>query len=178
MVIGESNLFSGTCVGCNTVLLTLYGPGYYAQGVFLDSQKTNSASTWSYSWNPGYSIQSGGYTLVVEDVQKTTSDRVEFTVVGGGDVTISSNSYSVILGDTLRLSGRCTTGAQNVLLRLYGPERFSSGIEMGSVSVTADKTWNLRYTLDSTMPTGLYTIYVYDIPNTASSTTQFTVSPT
>ena len=33
---------------------------------------------------PGYSIQSGWYTLVVEDAQKTTSDRVEFSVVGGG----------------------------------------------------------------------------------------------
>jgi hypothetical protein len=178
MVIGGSNLFSGTCVGCNKVLLTLYGPGYYAQGVSLDSQKTNSADAWSYTWNPGYTIQSGWYTLVVEDVNKTTSDRVEFSIVGGGEVSISSNSYSAVRGDTLRLSGRCTTGAQNVLLVLYGPERFSGGIELGSVSVTADKTWNFRYNLDSAMPTGLYTIYVYDIPKTASSTIQFTVSPT
>jgi hypothetical protein len=178
MVIGGSNLFSGTCVGCNKVLLTLYGPGYYAQGISLDPQKTNSADAWSYTWNPGYTIQSGWYTLVVEDVNKTTSDRVEFSIVGGGEVSISSNSYSAVRGDTLRLSGRCTTGAQNVLLVLYGPERFTGGIELGSVSVTADKTWNFRYNLDSAMPTGLYTIYVYDIPKTASSTIQFTVSPT
>ena len=176
MVIGETNLFSGTCFGCNKVLLTLYGPGYYAQGVSLDPQKTNSADAWSYTWNPGYTIQSGWYTLVVEDVNKTTSDRVEFSIVGGGEVSISSNSYSAIRGDSLRLSGQCTTGAQNVLLVLFGPERFSSGIELGSVSVTADKTWNFRYYLDSSMPVGLYTIYVYDIPKTASSTTQFTVS--
>lgn len=178
MIIGESDVFSGTCTGCNKVLLTLYGPGYYTQGVSLDSQKTNSADAWSYTWNPGYTIQSGWYTLVVEDVNKTTSDRVEFSIVGGGEVSISSNSYSAVRGDTLRLSGRCTTGAQSVLLVLYGPERFSGGIELGSISVTADKTWNFRYSLDSAMPTGLYTVYVYDIPKTASSTIQFTVSST
>jgi hypothetical protein len=178
MIIGESEIFSGTCTGCNKVLLTLYGPGYYIKGVSLDSQKTNSADAWSYTWNPGYSIQSGWYTLVAEDVQKTTSDRVEFSVVGGGAVSISSNSYSATRGDTLRLSGRCTTGAQNVLLVLYGPERFSGGVELGTVSVTADNNWNFRYTLDSAMPTGLYTVYVKDVPETASSTIQFTVSAT
>jgi hypothetical protein len=175
LIVGESNIFSGTCTDCNTVLLTLIGPGYYAQGISLESQKTNSAGAWSYTWSPGYSIQSGGYTLVAEDGQKTTSDRVEFSVVGGGEVSISSNSYSAVRGDTLRLSGRCTTGAQNVLLVLFGPDRFSGGIELGSVSVTADKTWSFRYTLDSAMPIGLYTVYVYDIPRTGSSTTQFTV---
>jgi hypothetical protein len=178
MIIGESNIFSGTCTGCNKVLLTLYGPGYYIQGVSLDPQKINSADAWSYTWNPGYSIQSGWYTLVAEDDQKTASDRVIFSVVGGGVVSISSNSYSAVRGDTLRLSGRCTSGAQKVLLVLYGPEQFSGGIELGSVSVTADNTWSFRYTLDSAMPTGLYSVYVSDIPQTASSSIQFTVRPT
>jgi hypothetical protein len=178
MIIGESEVFSGICTSCNKVLLTLFGPGYYNEGISLEAQKTNSADAWSYMWNPGYSIQSGSYTLVVEDAQKTTSDRVEFSVVGGGIVSIASNSYSAVRGDTLRLSGRCTTGAQNVMLVLYGPDRFSGGVNLGTVSVTADKNWNFRYTLDSAMPTGLYTIYVYDIPQTASSTIQFTVRAT
>jgi hypothetical protein len=177
MIIGENNVFSGTCTDCSKVLLTLYGPGYYAQGISLEPQKTNSASAWSYTWNPGYSVQSGKYTLVVEDGRKTTSDRVDFSVVGGGEVSISSNSYSAVRGDTLVLSGRCTSGAQSVRLVLFGPERFSGGVELGSVSVTAEKTWSFRYTLDSAMPTGLYTAYVYDIPQTGSSTTQFTVRP-
>jgi PEGA domain len=177
MIIGEKNVFSGTCTDCSNVLLTLYGPGYYAQGISLEPQKTNSASAWSYTWNPGYSVQSGKYSLVAEDGRKTTSDRVEFSVVGGGEVSISSNSYSAVRGDTLVLSGRCTSGAQSVRLVLFGPERFSGGVELGSVSVTAEKTWSFRYTLDSAMPTGLYTAYVYDIPQTGSSTTQFTVRP-
>ncbi len=175
MILGESEVFSGTCTGCNKVLLTLYGPGYYIQGISLEPQKTNSADAWSYTWNPGYSLQSGWYTLVAEDDQKTTSDRVEFSVVGGGIVSISSNSYSAVRGDTLRFSGRCTTGAQKVLLVLYGPERYSGGVELGSVSVSADDTWSLRYTLDSAAPTGLYSVNVNDIPQTASSSIQFTV---
>ncbi len=177
MIIGEKNVFSGTCTDCSRVLLTLYGPGYYAQGISLEPQKPNPASTWSYTWTPGYSVQSGKYTLVAEDGRKTASDRVEFSVIGGGEVSISANTYSAVRGDSLVLSGRCTSGAQSVRLVLFGPERFSGGVELGSVSVTAEKTWSFRYTLDSAMPTGLYTAYVYDIPQTGSSTTQFTVRP-
>jgi hypothetical protein len=175
MIIGDSILFSGTSFGSDSVLLTLYGPGYYYQGVLLDRPKVNSVGSWSYTWNPGFSIQSGSYTLVVEDAPKTTSSRVEFSVVGGGEVSIATSSYAAAQGETITFSGQCTTGAQNVLLVLYGPERFSSGAELGSLSVMADKTWNFKYTLDNSMPTGSYKIYVYDIPKTTSSTTQFTV---
>jgi len=175
MIVGNSNSFSGTCAGCDSVELTLYGPGFYAQGVILDQPKTNSIGSWSYTWNPGYSIQSGHYILVANNADKTTSDRVEFSVVGGGIVTIASSSYSAAKGDTLKFSGQCTTGAHNVVLVLYGPERFSSGIELGSLSVTADNSWSFKYTLDYTMPNGVYTMYVNDVPTTASSTTQFTV---
>jgi hypothetical protein len=175
MIIGDAILFSGTSFGSDSVLLTLYGPGYYSKGVLLDRQKVNSVGSWSYSWNPGFSLQSGSYTLVVEDAQKTTSNRFEFSVVGGGEVSIAGNSYAAARGETITFSGRCTTGAQNVLLVLYGPERFSGGVDLGSLSVMADKTWNFKYTLDNSMPTGSYTMYVYDIPKTTSSTTQFTV---
>ena len=175
MIFGDSILFSGSNFGSDSVLLTLYGPGYYSNGVLLDRQKVNSVGLWSYTWNPGFSIQSGSYTLIVEDAQKTSSARVEFSVVGGGEVSIAVNSYAAARGETITFSGRCTTGAQNVLLVLYGPERFSSGVELGSLSVMADKTWNFKYTLDNSMPTGSYTIHVYDIPKTTSSTTQFTV---
>jgi hypothetical protein len=177
MIVGDSMLFSGTGSGSgsDSVLLTLYGPGYYYYGVLLDQPKINSAGSWSYTWNPGFSIQSGSYTLVVEDTQKTTSSRVEFSVVGGGKVSIAASSYAAASGETITFSGQCTTGAKNVLLVLYGPERYSSGIELGSLSCMADKTWSFKYTLDNYMPTGSYTMYVYDIPKTSSSTTQFTV---
>ena len=175
MIIGDSILFSGTSSGSDSVLLTLYGPGYYYYGVLLDKPNVNSVGSWSYTWNPGFSIQSGSYTVVVEDAKKTTSSRDEFLAVGGGVVSIAANSYAAAAGETITFSGQCTTGAQNVLLVLYGPARYSSGVELGSLSCLADKTWNFKYTLDNYMPTGSYTMYVYDIPKTTSGTTQFTV---
>jgi len=175
MIIGDSNLFSGTGAGTSSVLLTLYGPGYYSNGVRLSEPKTNSAGSWSYTWNPGTSIQSGSYTLIVSDVKKVTSDRISFSAIGGGEVTISANSYSASRGDSITFSGRCTSGAPNVVLVLYGPDRFSSGVELGPLSVMADKTWNFKYKLDSTMPTGIYTMNVYDLPKTTSGSMQFTV---
>jgi hypothetical protein len=42
MIIGDSNFFSGTAIGSKSVLLTLYGPGYYSKGVLLDQPKSNS----------------------------------------------------------------------------------------------------------------------------------------
>jgi PEGA domain len=175
MTVGDSIVISGTCVGCDNVLLTIYGPGKYASGVSVIPQDVNNAGSWSYVWNPGQSIQSGAYIFVAEDPQKTSSGRVEFSVVGGGAVSITSNRYSIAKGDTLTFSGLCTTGAQNVLLVLYGPDKYSGGSELGAISVMGDKTWSFKYTLDASAPTGVYTMYVYDIPKTTSSSTQFTV---
>jgi hypothetical protein len=178
MTVGDSIVISGTCVGCDTVLLTIYGPGKYATGVSLIPQNVDHVGSWSYIWNPGQSIQSGPYIFVAEDPQKSTSGRVEFSVVGGGAVSITSSRYAIAKGDTLTFSGQCTTGAQNVLLVLYGPERYSSGVELGAISVMGDKTWSFKYTVDSAAPTGSYTMNVYDIPKTTSSSTQFTVGYT
>jgi hypothetical protein len=175
MTVGDSIVISGTCVGCDNVLLTIYGPGKYESGVSVIPQNVNYAGSWSYIWNPGQSIQSGAYIFVAENPQKTTSGRVEFSVVGGGAVSITSNRYSIAKGDTLTFSGLCTTGAQNVLLVLYGPDKYSGGSELGAISVMGDKTWSFKYTLDASAPTGVYTMYVYDIPKTTSSSTQFTV---
>ena len=175
MVIGDSILFSGTSIGSDRVLLTLYGPGYYNYGVLLDEPSVNSVGSWSYTWNPGFSIQSGSYTIVAEDAKKTISSRDEFSAVGGGLVSIAANTYSAAAGETITFSGQCTTGAQNVVLVLYGPARYSGGVELGSLSCMADKTWNFKYTLESNMPAGYYNMHVYDLPKTTSSNTQFTV---
>ena len=140
-----------------------------------DTPERRSCRIMECIWNPGQSIQSGPYIFVAEDPQKSTSGRVEFSVVGGGAVSITSSRYAIAKGDTLTFSGQCTTGAQNVLLVLYGPERYSSGVELGAISVMGDKTWSFKYTVDSAAPTGSYTMNVYDIPKTTSSSTQFTV---
>lgn len=175
MIVGDSMQFSGTADGCNSVLLTLYGPGSYANGISLSPPTVSALGTWSYTWNPGLKIMPGTYTIVVTDPGVLVTKRQEFSVTGGGKVTVISNSYSPGRGDTLRFSGLCTTGAAEVQLVLYGPDRYAGGVQLGTHSVQADKNWNFAYILDNTMPTGVYTLYVYDVPKTTSSTTQFTV---
>ncbi len=167
--------FSGTSTGITSVILTLYGPGYYANGVKLNEITPNSIGLWSYSWNPGTKIQSGSYTIVASDTRDLTSDRASFRAIGGGLVSVMPSNTAVMPGDTVRFSGQCTTGAQNVMLVLNGPGRFSGGIDLGTVSVMADNTWSFRYTLEAGMPTGVYTIAAYDVPKTTSGTSQFTV---
>jgi hypothetical protein len=175
MIIGDSMLFSGTAEGCKNVLLTLYGTGSYENGVSLSPPDVDARGSWSYTWNPGSKLQSGKYTIVATDPTKKVTVKEEFSVIGGGEVTVISNSYAAARGDTLRFSGLCTTGATSVQLVLYGPDRYAGGIELGTFSVQANRNWNFAYTLDNTMPTGVYTLYAYDVPKTSSGTTQFSV---
>ena len=176
MIIGESNLFSGTYTGSDSVVLTLYGTGFYSKGVVLANQiKPNSLGSWSYTWNPGSSLLSGSYTIVASDAEQTTSDSVAFGVIGGGVVSITTSSYSAATGQTITFSGQCTSGAQNVDLVLFGPGQYVGGVDFGTFPVLADKSWNFKAALDSTMPTGQYTMYVYDVPKTSSGNVQFTV---
>ena len=175
MIIGDSIFFSGTGTPNNRVILTLYGTGKYANGVRLDQPNTNSVGSWSYTWNPGFSVQSGAYTLVVDNPEKTLSGRVEFPVIGGGEVTITANRYFAAKGNTITFSGRCTSGAKTVSLKLTGPDRYSSGVEIAVPSVAADKTWSYVYTFDSSMPQGYYTMNVNDIPRTGSGYVQFSL---
>lgn len=175
MVIGDSLQFSGTAEGCSQVLLTLYGSGVYESGISPIPPDVSSLGTWSYTWNPGSKILPGTYTVVVSDPDKTVSERQQFSVTGSGELTIVPSSYSAARGNTLQFTGICTTGAQTVQLVLYGPDRFAGGVDIGTFSVMADRNWNFKYTLDNTMPTGVYTMYVYDVPKTTSDTTQFTV---
>lgn len=175
MIIGESNLFSGTASNTDAVLLTVFGPGKYTNGVSLVRQTINPQGEWSTTWNPGTSLMGGTYTIVAQDSHKTTSARREFTVIGGGRVSITPNTYAAVKGQTVTFSGQCTTGAKNIYLVLFGPEQFTSGVAFPELPVSADQTWSFKYKLDSTMPTGQYTMYIYDSPKTASSSTQFTI---
>jgi PEGA domain len=176
MVVGDTNLFFGTATGTSSVALTLYGPGYYKNGIALADQiKPNAANAWSYTWNPGTRIQSGTYTIVVENLGKTVSSRATFTAIGDGVVSVIPSNYAIATGEAFTLSGRCTTGAPNVRVVLFGPERFASGVDLGSFPVMADQTWSMRYTTDLTMPPGVYSVYVSDVPQTATGSSQFTI---
>ncbi len=178
MIIGESMVFSGTATNTVTVFLTLYGPGSYSKGVGLTRSRPSTLGLWSYTWMPGTKIQSGTYTIKASDDWNITSALVNFNVIGGGVVTVVPSRYAASKGSTITFSGRCTSGTDNVRLVLLGPGRFSGGIELGMVPVLENDTWSFRYLLEPTMPTGTYTITVYDVPKTTSGSSQFTVGYT
>lgn len=175
IVIGNSISFYGTCTDSDSVILTLYGPGTYADGVTVAQPKVNTANSWSYVWNPGYSIQNGLYTMIVYDAQKSTSGRVVFTVTGGGEVTIIVNKNSIGKGDSITFSGRCTTGDATVTLTLIGPGQYSNGVDVGSQSINADQTWSYKYQFDNAVQAGMYTMTVHDAKKTKSASISFTI---
>ncbi|WP_321505603.1 PEGA domain-containing protein [uncultured Methanoregula sp.] len=176
IVTGDSVMFSGTAIGCNQVQLTMSGPGAYVKGVpFASVPNVNSAGEWSYYWNPGSGLMPGTYTMTVSDPYKTTSDSASVKVTGNGQLSITANNFAAVQGNTVWFSGLCTTGSQNVQLVLYGPGQYTGGVALGTVSVLADKNWNFPFTIDLSTPTGYYTMYVYDVPKTATSSVQFSV---
>ena len=175
IIIGDSITFSGIATGTNSVSLTITGPGKYSNGVVLEDVKPGASDEWTATWNPGTKIQSGTYTIIATDAGKTVSRRATFTATGDGVVSVSPSSYAIGTGETIILSGRCTTGAPTVRVVLSGPGRFGGGVDLGNVAVMADQTWSIRYTTDRSMPTGVYSVYVSDVPQTTTGSTQFTI---
>jgi len=169
LVIGGKLLFSGTCKGSNSVILMLYGPGIYKNGVKVAEPSVGTDNSWSYTWNPGTSIMNGEYTMIAYDKQKLASDKVSFTAVGGGSITISVTSATIPQGNTASFSGLCTSGAKAVRLTLYGPGQYSNGVDVATLPLNADNTWTYKFTFDLAKPMGTYTMYVHDAQNTGSA---------
>jgi hypothetical protein len=177
MIIGESLVFSGTSDPGQNVALTLYGPGAYTTGVNLIQASVGPDGHWAYTWNPGTSVLAGSYTIVATNAQKTSSAKAEFTVLGGGLVSIVTDRYSYTPGNKITFSGKCTTGSQHVSLSLYGPGQYNGGSTLGSQTVNADKSWSFSFQSAIGMPTGSYTVYVSDDQGTSSASAGFTVLP-
>ena len=175
IIVGDSVTFSGMATGTDRVDISVIGPGKYENGVALDPVKPGIADDWSATWNPGPKIQAGTYTVVVTDEHRTVTRRATFSAIGNGVVSVSPNSYAVVTGESVIFSGRCTTGAPVVRVVLSGPGRFGGGVEIGNVPVMADQTWSLRYTTDLSMQTGVYSVFVNDVPQSATGSTQFTL---
>ena len=176
VTLGSTQTFSGTCTGSDTVLLVLFGPGAYTNGVQIAQVPVTAINTWSYTWNPGYRIISGKYTMRAFDKNKITSATTTFSVVGGGSVSIISSATLVPQGGTVTFSGLCTTGAGSVTLTLYGPGQLSTGMQIATLSLNADNTYSYKYTFDLSRPIGTYTMVVNDQQNTASASVSITLS--
>ena len=174
MIIGTSQSFTGTGNPGENVAITLTGPGKYSSGVVFQAS-VGADGRWVYTWNPGYSVLSGTYTVVVTDTQKTSSARDQFNVIGGGLVTVTTNMYSYSRGSTVLFSGQCTTGSQHVILTLYGPGQFTSGVTLGTQSINADKSWSYPFQISQSNPIGTYTISVSDEQRTSMASAGFTI---
>jgi len=175
MVVGNSQMFSGTGTPGENVQLVLYGPGKYKDGVNLIQASVNSLGSWSYLWNPGSSVLAGSYTIIATNIQRSQSDRDQFVVIGGGIVSVAPNRATYSLGDSVGLSGRCTTGSNTVIVTLFGPGQYANGAVIGMQSVTADQTWSMKFATTRTMALGLYSVKVQDLQQTASSTASFSL---
>jgi hypothetical protein len=174
MIIGASQSFTGTGNPGENVVITLSGPGKYTTGVVFKTT-VGTDGRWGYTWNPGTSVLSGTYTVVVTDTQKTSSARDEFTVIGGGMVSVTTNMYSYSRGSTVLFSGQCTTGSQHVMLTLYGPGLYASGVNLGTQSINADNSWSSPFLISQSMPIGTYSISVTDEQRTSSASAGFTI---
>ncbi len=173
ITIGSTITFSGTGPAGQNVLLVLYGPGAYQNGVQVFQAPVGSDGRWSYTWNPGAKVQAGSYTMAANNILSTDSARVDFRVVGGGLTSISTARYTYGIGDVFTFSGQCTTGSRNVILTLYGPGQFTNGALLGMAQVGADNTWTFSYQSSNSMPIGTYTMTVQDEQQTSTSSASF-----
>jgi hypothetical protein len=174
MTIGTAQIFSGTCTGSDTVLLVLYGPGAYVNGVQVAQVPVSATNSWSYTWNPGNRVISGAYSMIAYDSQKIASATAAFSVVGGGQVTILATPIITNPGGMVIFSGLCTTGATSVSLTLYPPHQSSEFV--ATMPLNANNGWSYQYKFDVTRPTGTYTMVVTDAQNTATSSIVITLS--
>lgn len=177
MIIGDSQTFFGSCTGgSSSVILVLYGPGKYANGVQIGQTTIAADNSWTYTWNPGTAVIKGSYTIVAYDGYKSASAKAYFTIVGGGQVTITTNSVMVSQGSTVTYTGQCTSGSQKVVLTLYGPGQFTNGVTVATLQINADNTWSYRYLYDLSKPVGTYTMFVRDEYNTGGSSVMITLN--
>ena len=47
------------------------------------------------------------------------------------------------------------------MLTLYGPGQYASGVNLGTQSVNADKSWSYPFQISQSTPIGTYSIYCH-----------------
>ncbi|WAC05369.1 MAG: PEGA domain-containing protein [Methanoregula sp.] len=161
IIIGNSVLFSGKCTACDTVVLTLFGPGKYSGGVVLSREPVLDNHQWTYKWNPGYSIAPGSYTMYVYDAQRTASNRTG-VIVRAGELTITANPQSFIIGSPVTFAGT-STGSEIVILTVYGPGQYAGGLDVAHPDVLSDNTWSYTWNPGNSIQPGTYTFNVQDV---------------
>lgn len=78
------------------------------------------------------------------------------------EVRIESNRDSFIIGKSVDLSGHSYSNDVFVRLIVFGPGKYSEGVEIATPSISASHRWNYSWCPELDTNPGLYTIFVYD----------------
>ena len=164
---GEQVVFSGTCRGSDTVILKLYGPGRYLDGIEMVKKPVLDNHKWVYSWNPGNSAKPGVYTMYVYNSQHTVSERTGVTIQGS-IITITVNNHDFIIGNPVTISGTCR-GSDDVVVTVFGPGGYANGVVLGYPDVLSDNTWSYTWNPGYSLDPGTYTLVIEDTQKTTSN---------
>jgi hypothetical protein len=164
--LGEPVEFSGTCGGSDTVILKVYGPGKYLDGVELVKEPVLDNHKWGYTWNFGNAARPGLYTMYVYDPRNTVSERTG-VIIRESVLTITANIHDFVRGNPVIFSGTCR-GSDAVVVTLFGPGPYSNGVILGYPDVLADHSWSYTWTPGTSLDPGTYTMNVRDTQKTIS----------
>ena len=175
------DLYGTAIISENTVQLSVIGEGEYSEGKKIGSPDIVGNNTWSFRWNPGYSVEPGTYVFLISDTEENVSDTVVVSIVKGAVTIVAAGDQSYYLGEKIRLSGTCT--ARNLVflsIALSDPHLPNRKIDQISletidndpktfleVKVSNEKTFEYEWDTSkdaSLISPGTYTIYACEGP--------------
>jgi hypothetical protein len=81
---------------------------------------------------------------------------------------IEADKDSFVIGYPIRFMGNSSNCGKVVHLTAYGPEKYTTGIKIGSPEVNYRGEWKFTWSPDLSLPSGNYTIEVTDSDNSVS----------
>jgi len=188
VILGQPFNFFGTAiVSGDSVQLRVIGPGEeFSKGKEIGKSKVSKNNTWSFIWEPGYNIEPGKYTVMVNGEEDHVSDVVAVTFELGAVTIVAWGSQSYYLGETIRLSGTCTA-KKSVFLSLAPLDPNSQSRKLDQfpivaknndentflkIEVKGDSTWEYEWDttkFSSIIDAGTYTVYACEGPFTRNN---------
>ena len=175
------NLYGTAIISENTVLLTVIGEGEYSEGKIIGTPDISSNNTWSFRWNPGYSIEPGTYIFLASDKSENVVDTLVVSIEKGAVTIVASGTQSYYIGEIIRFSGTCTARKSIFLSIAFSdphlPNRKLDQISLETVDndpktfleikVRADNTFEYEWDTSKDaflFSAGTYTIYACEGP--------------
>jgi len=83
-------------------------------------------------------------------------------------VRIEADRQAFVIGNSISFNGFSANCGDHVHLVIFGPGKFSKGINVANPSVSRSDTWNYKWSPDLSIFPGDYTVTVFDAENTIS----------